>query len=122
MQFLANENFPLVSVQRLRKAGHDVVSIIEASPGAKDSEILAWAAREERIVLTFDRDYGELIYRLGRPAPSGIVYFRFDPATPEEPAELLLQLLSVRTLPLEGKFTVVERGQVRQRPLPQVYL
>jgi len=120
MQFLANENFPLASVRQLRVAGHEVVSVIETSPGAKDSEILAWAARENLIILTFDRDYGELLYRLGRPAPSGIVYFRFDPTTPEEPAEHLLQLLTVRGLSLQEKFTVTERGQVRQRPLPQV--
>ena len=71
MRFLANENFPLVSVSLLRNAGHDVAAVIEESPGAKDSEVLARAAQEERVVLTFDRDYGSLIYRLGLPAPVG---------------------------------------------------
>jgi len=118
MRFLANENFPLASVTRLREAGHDVAAVIEDLPGAKDSEVLARAAREERTVLTFDRDYGELIYRLGLPTPVGVIYFRFDPLTPEEPAERLLRLLTVSDLSLEKKFTVVERGQVRQRPLP----
>lgn len=118
MRFLANENFPLASVSCLREAGHDVAAVIKDSPGAKDAEVLARAAREERIVLTFDRDYGELIYRRGRPASLGIIYFRFDPLTPEEPAEHLLRLLTVSHLPVERKFTVVERGQVRQRPLP----
>jgi predicted nuclease of predicted toxin-antitoxin system len=120
MRFLANENFPLASVNRLRQAGHDVVAVIEDTPGAKDIEILIRATREARIVLTFDRDYGELVYRLGLPAPVGLLYFyfRFDPLTPEEPAEHLLRLLTVSGLSLEGKSTVMEREQIRQRPLP----
>lgn len=118
MRFLANENFPLPSVLRLRQAGYDVTAISEDAPGAKDFEVLARASREQRIVLTFDRDYGELIYRLGLPAPFGVIYFRFDPITPDEPAEQLIHLLGVPGLSLEKRFTVVERGQLRQRPLP----
>jgi len=118
MRFLANENLPLASVNQLRQAGHDVVAVIEDTPGAKDIEILIRATREARIVLTFDRDYGELVYRLELPAPVGLLYFRFDPLTPEEPAEHLLRLLTVSGLSLEGKFTVMEREQIRQRPLP----
>ncbi len=117
MRFLANENFPLESVRSLRAAGHDVAAVIEDSPGAKDHEVLARAAREECIILTFDRDYGELIHRLKHPAPAGLIYLRFAPATPNEPAELILQLLKVGSLLLEGRFTVVERTQIRQRPL-----
>jgi len=88
MQFLANENFPLASVRRLRSAGHDVAAVIEDSPGDKDHEVLARAAREERIILTFDRDYGELIYRLRHPCPTGIILLRFAPSSPQEPADL----------------------------------
>jgi predicted nuclease of predicted toxin-antitoxin system len=118
MRLLANENFPLVSVRLLRRAGYDIVSITEDSPGAKDIDILARAAQERRIILTFDRDYGELVYRLKQANPPGIVYFRFDPTSPEEPAEHFLKLLAVKGLSLEEKFTVTERGQIRQRPLP----
>jgi predicted nuclease of predicted toxin-antitoxin system len=118
MRFLANENFPLTSVNRLRQAGYDIASITEDSPGIADSEVLARAANEERIILTFDRDYGELIYRLGMPSPMGVVYFRYQPLTPEESAEYLLRLLSVEGLFLQRRFTVLTRTQVRQRPLP----
>ena len=62
MRFLANENFPLTSVRLLRQAGHDVVSITEETPGVADDHILARAVIEDRIILTFDRDYGELIF------------------------------------------------------------
>lgn len=118
MRFLANENFPLASINTLRAAGQDVASVSEDSPGAKDSEVLARAENEGRVILTFDRDYGELIYKAGLPPPVGVIFFRYDPLTPKEPGEHLLQLLAVQALSLERKFTVVERGQVRQRPLP----
>lgn len=117
MRFLADENFPLPSVIELREADHDVASIIQDSPGASDQAIMARAVREERIVLTFDRDFGELVYRLRLPPPPGVVYFRFEPRSPTEPVRYLIGLLSQEGCSLERKFTVVDVGQIRQRPL-----
>ncbi len=62
MRLLANENFPTSSVDLLRRAQHDVSSIAEESPGIKDDAVLARAVQQERLILTFDRDYGELIF------------------------------------------------------------
>ena len=118
MQFLANENFPLPSIRLIRKTGYDITSITEDSPGIEDTEVLNRATHEQRVVLTFDRDYGELIYRLQLPSPTGIIYFRFRPRTPEEPAIVLLNLFKTEGLQLEGLFTVLKRDQIRQRPLP----
>lgn len=118
MRFVANENIPISSVRQIRAAGHEVLAVAEHKPSIADVDVLSWAVQEGAIVLTFDRDYGELIYRHQMPTPVGVVYFRFQPATPDEPAIQLLELLSsVETL--EGMFTVVERSQVRQRPLPR---
>ncbi len=119
MEFLADENFPLVSIQLLRKAGHSVKSIIEDSPGSKDSEVLSCAKDENRIILTFDRDYGNMIYRQRPLAPAGVVYFRFAPSGPEEPAQILLGMLEKEEPVLSHRFTVVERGRIRQRTLPK---
>jgi predicted nuclease of predicted toxin-antitoxin system len=93
MRFLANENFPLASIRRLRQAGYDVIAIIEEMPGAKDMLVLTRARQEQCILLTFDRDYGELIYRQRQPVPVGVIYFRFEPVTPEEPADRLVTIL-----------------------------
>ena len=117
MRFRANENIPLASVRLLRAANLDVAAIIEDMPGASDNAVLARAASEHLVILSFDRDYGELIYRRKLPIPAGVAYFRFDPATPGEPAEHLLQLLSMPSIALEGFFTVVDRDRFRQRPL-----
>ncbi len=119
MKFLANENVPRASVLYLRSANYNVAYGSEDAVGASDAEVLARAVDEERIILTFDRDYGELIYRLRMPSPIGIVYFRYFPVTPEEPAEDLIRLLNVEKISLEGLFTVYERTQIRQRSLPE---
>jgi predicted nuclease of predicted toxin-antitoxin system len=88
------------------------------SPGASDELVLERAIREERILLTFDRDYGRLLYQHGLSAPGGVVYFRFVPSSLEEPAEYLLALLEPSELSLPGMLTVAERDRLRQRPLP----
>lgn len=118
MRLLANENFPLPSVRLLRKAGWDVVSVTEDTPGLEDTEVLTRAADQQRVIVTFDRDYGELIYRLRMRSPAGVIYLRFRPQTPEEPAAIMLNLLQAEDLQFERWFTVVERNQIRQRPLP----
>jgi predicted nuclease of predicted toxin-antitoxin system len=78
MQLLANENFPLVSVQLLRQANYDVASITEDSPGIEDPEVLARAVDEQRIILTFDRDYGELIFRFSTGEALPTRYVEWD--------------------------------------------
>ena len=117
MDFLANENFPLLSVRLLREAGHRIVSITQEAPGVKDEDILKRAHTERLIILTFDRDYGELIYRHQALPPAGVVYFRFAPATPSEPAEILLNIMDKADLSVIGKFTIVEKNRIRQRSL-----
>lgn len=119
MRFLADENFPLPSARLLSAAGHDVVAVSLETPGVPDEIVLARAVREGRILLTFDRDYGDLLYLRGSQPPEGIIYFRFAPSSPEEPAEYLLSLLEQLGSSLPGTFIVAERDRVRQRPLPR---
>ena len=117
-RFLADENFPGASIRLLREAGHEVTAIIEEMAGAEDTQVLARAVQEKQIVLTFDRDYGELIYGKRLPAPPGVVYFRLDKAPPGEPAKVLLLILALNAIRLEGNFTTLEEAQFRQRLLP----
>ena len=116
MKFLANENIPSASVDMLRRTGLDVLHVAESCPGEGDTGVLELARRQDRIVVTFDRDYGELVFRLKSPRPAGVVYLRFDPAWPTEPGEILAAV--VGSVPLAGHFTVIDRNRLRQRPLP----
>ena len=60
MRFLANENIPAASVQLLRQSGHDVLYAVEHLPSLDDAVILHRAHEEQRLLITFDRDYGEV--------------------------------------------------------------
>lgn len=115
---LADENIPRATIQMLRRERLDISSVAEETPGAPDSVVLERARSEGRLLITFDRDFGELIYRRGHPAPPAVLFLRFAPATPLEPGSVLLNLLRHETINLEGRFTVATRDQVRQRPLP----
>ncbi len=63
MRFLANENIPLLVVKALAEEGFDITSATLVCQGAPDRKVLALAAREDRIVLTFDKDCGYLVFR-----------------------------------------------------------
>jgi predicted nuclease of predicted toxin-antitoxin system len=117
MNFLANENFPLCSIKLLRDAGHNVVSVMESIPGAKDYQALNLSNKKNCVILTFDRDYGELIDCHKSLCTTGVVYFRFDPSAPDEPSNILLNLIDEGKVPILGKLTVIEKGRVRQRTL-----
>ena len=97
----------------LRRAGHDVVSIAEYAPGISDEEVVRVARTENRIIVTFDRDYGELIFRRQLSMPAGILYLRFLPSNPGEVADYVSRLIG-DGIELEGRFTTAERGRVRQ--------
>ncbi|HEY4774164.1 MAG TPA: DUF5615 family PIN-like protein [Xanthobacteraceae bacterium] len=116
MRFLANENFPGDAVTELKAAGHDIVWVRTAAPGSKDEEIVAWAARDGRIVLTFDTDFGELTWRAGLPASSGVVLFRLPMPAAAGVGAALAARISERN-DWAGHFSVIEPGRVRMRPL-----
>jgi len=63
MKLLANENFPLKSILYLRGKNFDIVSIGQEIPGITDEIVIPLANEQDRIILTFDRDYGELIFK-----------------------------------------------------------
>jgi len=114
---LADENFPLPSVVRLRTAGFDVVAISEFARGAPDVDVLRFAREQNRVLVTFDRDFGELIYRDLAPVPPGVIYLRVVATSPEHPARIVADLVSDPSLQILGRFSVVTGDGVRQRAL-----
>lgn len=116
MRFLANENFPGAAVVALEAAGHDVVWVRVVAPGMSDPDVLRWAAREERILLTFDKDFGELAKGSALPPASGVVLLRTPMPKPGEVAQRLASLIASRD-DWAGHFSVIEPGRVRMRPL-----
>lgn len=117
-RILADESVPGVSIRLLQEWEFDVEAVATALPGARDEDVLDLAREQARLLLTFDRDFGELIYRRGLEARPSVIYLRLVPTGPEEAAALLRRLFDHPEIQLEGRFSVVTRDQVRQRPLP----
>lgn len=116
MRFLANENVPGDAVAALSGAGNDIVWVRTEAPGSKDEEILAWAMRENRALLKFDQDFGELAWRAGLPASCGIVLFRIPMPNASGVGTAIAALLGERS-DWAGHFSVIQPGRIRMRPL-----
>ena len=113
--FLANENFPLPSINYLRDNHIDVLSIQENYPGIADSEVLSLAKTLNRTIITFDSDYGELIFKYSLIEPPSVIYFRYKGTDPEYVGKILHQLILERNINFTKSFTVVESDTIRQR-------
>lgn len=116
MRFLADENFPLDAVEALRQNGHDVAWIRTDSPGVADPQVLERAQAEDRIVLTFDKDFGELAFREKLPAMTGIILFRIKAPSSAAIAEKVAMSIAFRD-DWYGHFSVVEDDKIRMREL-----
>ena len=116
MKFLADECCDAGLVNALRSDGYDVLYAIESLRGATDDELLTRAFSESRILITEDKDFGELVYRLRRPA-RGIVLLRFDVAERALKVPRLRYLLQHETERLPGALVVLEASKLRVRPL-----
>ncbi len=117
MRLLADENLPLAAVRALRSAGHDVYSASESSAGASDAEHVKRAIAESRLIVTFDRDFGELAVRGPERLEAGVLLLRVTPASPEAVATLLVELLTRADIEWRGHISVVDEKHVRQRPI-----
>ncbi len=117
MKFLANENFPLDAVEALREKGNEVAWIRADSPGVDDQTVLKRAVTENRILLTFDKDFGELAFRSKLPATSGIVLFRFTIRSPQVAVKRVTTAIASRQ-DWAGHFAVIDDFQIRMRKLP----
>jgi predicted nuclease of predicted toxin-antitoxin system len=114
MRLLSNENIPNPSIHYLLSKGIDIISIGMEFPTIRDSEVMDIAIRENRIIITFDRDYGELIFRHNYKPDSGVVYLRLDDYSQEEPG-LIVEKLMNSGLELARTLTVIDRHVIRQR-------
>ncbi|MBA4410833.1 MAG: DUF5615 family PIN-like protein [Bacteroidota bacterium] len=115
MKLLANENFPESSVKILENAGYDIIAVGHDFAGILDSEIIELAINEHRTIITFDRDYGELIFKKGYRPKAGVIYLRWENFQPNEPGEYLIEFFKSKDIQLEGMLTVIGLDNIRQR-------
>jgi len=115
MKLLANENFPLDSVYYLKKRGFDISSIGIDYAGYRDEEVMMLAMKEQRNILTFDKDYGELIFKYGNKPEKGVIFLRQEVYESDEPGKIIEQMLTTAHFEKERKLTVFDGKFIRQR-------
>ena len=118
MRFLADENVSRLVVERLRTAGFDVASVHETRPGASDKDVLDEAGSDDRVLITEDRDFGELVIRQ-RLKVRGIILLELDRLPSAAEAELVAEVVRIHGSTLTGNLVVIEPARVRVRPLPR---
>jgi predicted nuclease of predicted toxin-antitoxin system len=119
MRILANENIPGPVVRALRHGGHDVVWVKEDMVGANDQDVLARAERDARLVVTFDKDFGELAVRRKLPATSGVVLLRRKGGSPAADNARAVSALTSRD-DWAGHFAVVTDDRIRLRAISRI--
>ena len=116
MNFLVDECCARAVIWGLRADGHFVNSVSESMRGRADSMLMSIAVEEEQILITEDRDFGDLVFRDGA-ATRGVILLRLGDATPEEKLGRLRAFLANHESRLVGSFAVLSLGKDRIRSL-----
>ena len=117
MNLLADESIDQPIVVGLRKNGHDVVYIAELSPSTSDDEVLDEANNRGAVLLTSDKDFGELVFRLGR-VHAGVILVRLAGLSLQTKVETVCRAIAKHGPDCVGSFSVISAGMVRIRPSP----
>ncbi len=111
MKFLADENIPLEVVSNLVKLGFDIVSVSKLSPGISDEEVLTLAIKQKRVLITFDNDFGKLLFKQKNES-NGVIFLRIVPQTTNYVLAMLKKTL-VKEIEFETSFSIVESHRLR---------
>jgi predicted nuclease of predicted toxin-antitoxin system len=112
MLFLADESCDFAVVRALRAVGHDVVAIAETAPQTDDVDVIALAVSEGRVLLTEDKDFGQLVYAGLHPS-SGVILIRFPQSARWALPEIICNTVQKYEERLKGAFVVLRPNQVR---------
>ena len=112
MRFLADESCDFAAVHALRTAGHDVVAVSEFARGAEDTAIVDAARSQRRILLTEDKDFGQLVFAAAR-ASTGVVLIRWPVSARGALGAAIVQLVASHGDSLTESFVVIEPGRIR---------
>ena len=117
MRFLADESCDFIVVKALRAAGHDVLIVSEIAPRAEDSEVIELALKEKRILLTEDKDFGQLVYAHGQKT-LGVIFLRFPFSARQQISGEVSNLVKQKGESLVGCFVTVQPGRIRISHIP----
>ena len=114
MNFLADESVDKPIVEALREKGYIVGYVVEMEPGISDDVVLHLANREKALLLTADKDFGELVFRLRRLS-SGVVLIRLAGLSTTKKSDIVVSLITKHFEQLIGFFSVITPMGIRIR-------
>jgi predicted nuclease of predicted toxin-antitoxin system len=112
VRLVADESCDFSVVVGVRAAGHDVVAITELMSGVEDEKVIELAASERRLLLTEDKDFGQLVFAAAKEN-SGVILIRYPAPARSKLTQAVVTLLSDRGDALYSRFVVLEPGRVR---------
>jgi predicted nuclease of predicted toxin-antitoxin system len=112
MRLLADENIEREFVEALRDADFDVISVRESFIGSADDEILQIALAEKAVILTYDTDFGELVFRFSLKS-YGVIFLRLHGLSLIEKIDKAILAIREHEAELENAFTVISENSVR---------
>lgn len=112
LRFLADESCDFAVVRALRTAGYDVLAVSEVERRSLDREVIAQASREQRILLTEDKDFGHLVF-VSQAESAGVILIRFPGSARKSLVQTITRLVEEQGERLRGAFVVLQPGCVR---------
>ena len=112
MRFLVDESTGKKVCDLLKEEGHDSIYVGDTMPGSSDEDVLTFSENEGRILVTDDKDFGELVFRMSRPT-SGVILFRITTKNTQKRFRILLHALKNENL--EGNFTTIKEDRIKVR-------
>ena len=114
MTFVADEGVDSAIVAKLRDEKHQVFYVAEMAPGTTDDEVLDQANAQQALLVTADKDFGELVFRLGR-IYKGVVLLRLYGLSPDSKAKIVIETVQLHGATMLDAFTVISHSSVRVR-------
>jgi predicted nuclease of predicted toxin-antitoxin system len=114
MQFVADESVDAPVYKALRDAGYNIFAIVEHHPGITDEEVLQIAYDKSAVLITQDKDFGELTFRMGKPH-HGIIRLRLSGLPPLQKAGIVISVFEEHKQELPSSFTVILSDFVKIR-------
>lgn len=121
LKFLADESFGIKAYQHLLAKGLDILSVSKISPGAPDIKVLTLAAKEKRILITLDKDFGNLVF-VQKIHLVGVIFLRLRKETSDNKIQAVEYLLANFSNKITGSFITYKEGKIRFRKIPDISL
>jgi predicted nuclease of predicted toxin-antitoxin system len=112
VRFLADESCDFSVVRALRAVGHDVLAVAELAAGSDDAMVMDLSLRESRVLLTEDKDFGQLVYAQSQQS-SGVIFIRYPATARKSLQKDVVTLVSQLETDLTGSFVVMSPGRIR---------